>query len=53
MANGQLGLDPCWPIISTGFRSIAGLLKSTVAKPLAEIQSVEQQAATFEGSFIS
>jgi hypothetical protein len=47
-ANGQLGLDPCCAIISAGLQSISGLLKSVVAKPLAEIQSIEQQAATFE-----
>lgn len=47
-ANGQFGLDPCCAIISAGLQSISGLLKSVVAKPLAEIQTVEQQAAIFE-----
>jgi hypothetical protein len=47
-ANGQLGLDPCCAIISAGLQSISGLLKGVVAKPLAEIQSIQQQAATFE-----
>jgi hypothetical protein len=47
-ANGQLGLDPCCAIISAGLQSISGLLKSVVAKPLAEIQTIEQQATTFE-----
>ncbi len=47
-ANGQLGLDPCCAIISAGLQSISGLLKSVVAKPLGDIQSIEQQAATFE-----
>jgi hypothetical protein len=47
-ANGQFGLDPCCAIISAGLQSISGLLKNVVAKPLAEIQTIEQQAATFE-----
>ncbi len=47
-ANGQLGLDPCCAIISAGLQSISGLLKSVVAKPLSEIQQLQQQAVSFE-----
>ncbi|HET6844359.1 MAG TPA: hypothetical protein VFK06_22150 [Candidatus Angelobacter sp.] len=47
-ANGQLGLDPCCAIISAGLQSISGLLKSVVAKPLSQIQQIEQQAVNFE-----
>ena len=47
-SRGQLGLDPCCAIISAGLNSISGLLKSVVAKPLSQIQQIEQQAATFE-----
>ncbi len=47
-ANGQFGLDPCCAIISAGLQSISGLLKSVVAKPLYEIQQLQQQAVSFE-----
>jgi len=47
-ARSQLGLDPCCAIISAGLDAISGLLKSVVAKPLASIQQIEQQAADFE-----
>lgn len=47
-ANGQLGLDPCCAIISAGLQSISGLLKSVVAKPLGQIQQIEQQGVSFE-----
>ena len=47
-ARSQLGLDPCCAIISAGLDSISGLLKGVVAKPLASIQQIEQQAADFE-----
>ena len=47
-AKGQFGLDPCCAIISAGLQSISGLLKSVVAKPLSQIQQIEQQAVTFE-----
>ena len=47
-ANGQLGLDPCCAIISAGLQSISGLLKSVVAKPLSQIQQIEQQGVNFE-----
>ena len=47
-ANGQFGLDPCCAIISAGLQSISGLLKSVVAKPLSQIQQIEQQAVNFE-----
>lgn len=47
-ANGQFGLDPCCAIISAGLQSISGLLKSVVAKPLTEIQQLQQQAVNFE-----
>jgi hypothetical protein len=47
-ARSQLGLDPCCAIISVGLDTISGLLKSVVAKPLASIQQIEEQAADFE-----
>jgi hypothetical protein len=47
-AAGQFGLDPCCAIISAGLNSISELLKSVVAKPLAQIQAIQQQAADFE-----
>lgn len=47
-ARSQLGLDPCCAIISAGLDTISGLLKSVVAKPLAVIQQIEQQALDFE-----
>jgi len=47
-ARSQLGLDPCCAIISAGLDTISGLLKSVVAKPLASIQEIEQQASDFE-----
>lgn len=47
-ARSQLGLDPCCVIISAGLDTISGLLKSVVAKPLASIQQIEQQAVDFE-----
>jgi len=47
-ANGQFGLDPCCAIISAGLQSISGLLKSVVAKPLSQIQQIEQQGVNFE-----
>ncbi len=47
-ANGQFGLDPCCAIISSGLQSISGLLKSVVAKPLSQIQQIEQQGVSFE-----
>ncbi len=47
-ARSQLGLDPCCALISAGLDSISGLLKDVVAKPLASIQQIEQQAADFE-----
>jgi hypothetical protein len=47
-ARSQLGLDPCCAIISAGLNTISGLLKSVVAKPLAAIQEIEQQASDFE-----
>src|SRR5437868_15474094 len=47
-ARSQLGLDPCCAIISAGLSTISNLLSSVVAKPLAAIQQIEQQAANFE-----
>lgn len=47
-ARSQLGLDPCCAIISAGLDTISGLLKSVVAKPLASIQQIAQQASDFE-----
>lgn len=47
-AGAQLGLDPCCAIISAGLQSISSLLSGVVAKPLASIQQIEQQAANFQ-----
>jgi hypothetical protein len=47
-SHGQLGLDPCCAIISAGLNAISGLLKSVVAKPLSQIQQIEQQSSSFE-----
>lgn len=46
--KGQFGLDPCCAIIAAGLNSISGLLNSVVAKPLAQIQQIQQQTANFE-----
>ena len=51
-ARSQLGLDPCCAIITAGLNTISGLLTNVVAKPLAAIQQIEQQAATFEQQVI-
>jgi hypothetical protein len=50
--KGQFGLDPCCAIISAGLNSISGLLKNVVAKPLSQIQQIQQQAANFEQEVI-
>jgi hypothetical protein len=47
-ARGQFGLDPCCAIISAGLNTISGLLKNVVAKPLSQIQQIQQQAANFQ-----
>jgi hypothetical protein len=47
-ARSQLGLDPCCAIISAGLSTISNLLSNVVAKPIAAIQQIEQQAANFE-----
>ncbi len=51
-ARGQLGLDPCCAIISAGLNTISGLLKNVVAKPLSQIQQIQQQAANFQQQVI-
>ncbi len=51
-ARGQFGLDPCCAIISAGLNTISGLLKSVVAKPLGQIQQIQQQAANFQQQVI-
>jgi len=51
-AYSQLGLDPCCAIISAGLNTISGLLKNAVAAPLASIQQIQQQTATFEQKVI-
>lgn len=51
-ARGQFGLDPCCAIISAGLNTISGLLKNVVAKPLSQIQQIQQQAANFEQQVI-
>src|ERR1700747_3352907 len=47
-ARSQLGLDPWCAIISAGLSTISNLLNSVVAKPLGDIQQLEQQSANFE-----
>lgn len=51
-AKAQLGLDPCCAIISAGLNTISGLLKNVVAKPLGQIQQIQQQAANFQQQVI-
>jgi hypothetical protein len=50
--KGQFGLDPCCAIISAGLNSVSGLLKNVVAKPLGQIQQIQQQAANFQQQVI-
>src|SRR5215467_5476920 len=51
-ARGQFGLDPCCAIISAGLNTISGLLKNVFAKPLSQIQQIQQQAANFQQQVI-
>jgi len=51
-AMGQFGLDPCCAIISAGLSTISGLLQNVVAKPLGQIQQIQQQAANFQQQVI-
>ena len=51
-ARGQFGLDPCCAIISAGLSTISGLLQNVVAKPLGQIQQIQQQAANFQQQVI-
>jgi hypothetical protein len=51
-AKGQFGLDPCCAIISAGLNTISGLLKNVVAKPLSQIQQIQQQQANFQQQVI-
>lgn len=51
-ARGQLGLDPCCAIISVGLNTISGLLQNVVAKPLSQIQQIQQQATNFQQQVI-
>jgi hypothetical protein len=51
-ARGQFGLDPCCAIISAGLNTISGLLQNVVAKPLGQIQQIQQQAANFQQQVI-
>jgi hypothetical protein len=51
-ARGQFGLDPCCAIISAGLNTISGLLTNVVAKPLSQIQQIQQQAANFQQQVI-
>src|SRR6476646_3506286 len=51
-ARGQLGLDPCCAIISVGLNTISRLLTNVVAKPLSQIQQIQQQAANFQQQVI-
>ena len=45
-------LDPCCAIMSAGLSTISGLLKNVVARPLSQIQQIQQQAANFQQQFI-
>lgn len=51
-ARGQFGLDPCCAIISAGLNTISGLLKNVVAKPLGQIQQIQQRSANFQQQVI-
>ena len=51
-ARGQFGLDPCCAIISAGLNTISGLLKNVVAKPLSQLQQIQQQQANFQQQVI-
>src|SRR5437868_1916461 len=51
-ARGQFGLDTCCVIISAGLNTISGLLKNVVAKPLSQIQQIQQQQANFQQQVI-
>lgn len=51
-ASGQFGLDPCCAIISAGLNTISGLLRNVVARPLGQIQQIQQQAADFQQKVI-
>jgi hypothetical protein len=46
-ARSQL-VDPCCALLTTGLNTISGLLKNVVAAPLASIQQIQQQVASFE-----
>jgi hypothetical protein len=50
--RGQFGVDPCCAIISAGLNTISGLLKSVVAKPLGQVQQIQQQQANFQQQVI-
>jgi len=45
-------VDPCCAILTTGLNTISSLLKSAVAAPLASIQRIQQQVASFEQQVI-
>ena len=45
-------VDPCCAILTTGLNTISSLLKSVVAAPLASIQRIQQQVASFEQQVI-
>lgn len=47
-----IGLDPCCAIISAGLNTISGLLRNVVARPLSQIQQIQQQAANFQQQVI-
>ena len=51
-ARGQFGIDPCCAIISAGLNTISSLLTNVVAKPLSQIQQIQQQAANFQQQVI-
>jgi hypothetical protein len=50
--KAQLGLDPCCAVISVGLNTISSLLQNVVAKPLGQIQQIQQQTANFQQQVI-
>ncbi|HEU4416374.1 MAG TPA: hypothetical protein VFT65_16415 [Candidatus Angelobacter sp.] len=51
-AGGQFGLDPCCAIISAGLNTISSLLTNVVARPLSQIQQIQQEMANFQQQVI-
>jgi hypothetical protein len=45
-------VDPCCAVITTGLKTISGLLQNVVAAPLRSIQQIQQQQASFQQQII-